>query len=82
MNTTELKSFVVEQINSGVIVLDAEYNVVFINKFVEVHCGVTRETAIEQNLFDLFPELPVNWLKRKLQSVFLLNTPAFGSREQ
>lgn len=82
MNITELNSFVVQQINSGVVIIDAEYNIDLINHFVVLHGGVKKEQAKGQNLFNLFPELPERWLKRKLQSVFTLNTPAFSSWEQ
>ncbi|AWB67220.1 GGDEF domain-containing protein [Saccharobesus litoralis] len=82
MNITDLKSFVFEHINSGVIVVDPEYKVILINNFFKIHASLSRREACGTNLFDLFNELPVNWLKRKLQSVFLLNTPAFSSWEQ
>src|SRR5690625_7283163 len=46
------------------------------------HSGVPTAMIQNQVLFDFFPDLPQKWLKRKVESVVLLNTRTFTSWEQ
>ncbi len=74
---------IIEQhVNAGVIVLDCDANVIFINHFIETHTDLTKQSVLDKNLYDLFPELPKNWFKRKLNAVFSLNSPVFSAWEQ
>jgi diguanylate cyclase (GGDEF)-like protein len=71
-----------ESVEVGLVVLDLDYKVQAWNGFMEGHSGVTISTIRNQVLFDFFPDLPQKWLKRKVESVVLLNTRAFTSWEQ
>jgi len=71
-----------ETIEVGLVVLDQNYRVQVWNGFMENHSGKTASQVHEQNLFELFPELPAQWLQRKVESVLLLNTRTFTSWEQ
>ena len=71
-----------ETIEVGLVVLDRDYNIQVWNSFMENHSGRTATKVRERNLFELFPELPAQWLKRKVESVLLLNTRTFTSWEQ
>lgn len=82
MNAQALQSFLISQIDTGILVVDEHCNIVFVNRFIETHSGKSADSIVNVDLFDAFPELPKNWLKRKLQGVFMLNTPAFSSWEQ
>ncbi|NTS75474.1 GGDEF domain-containing protein [Catenovulum sp. SM1970] len=81
MDLPQINQFLVKEINVGIIVIDAEAKVKFINQFVLSNTDLATDYQ-EQSLFNLFPELPEKWLKRKIESVFTLNTPAFTSWEQ
>lgn len=71
-----------ETIEVGLVVLDKDYSIQVWNSFMENHSGITSTKARERNLFELFPELPQSWLKRKVESVLMLNTRTFSSWEQ
>ncbi|MDQ2078351.1 sensor domain-containing diguanylate cyclase [Marinimicrobium sp. ABcell2] len=71
-----------ESVEVGLVVLDLDYKVQAWNGFMESHSGVTISNIRNQVLFDFFPDLPQNWLKRKVESVVMLNTRAFTSWEQ
>ncbi|MBS3805535.1 MAG: GGDEF domain-containing protein [Oleiphilaceae bacterium] len=71
-----------ETVEMGLVVLDLNYNVQVWNGFMENHSGITASRIQDQNLFGMFPDLPETWLKRKVESVALLNTRAFTSWEQ
>ena len=73
---------VLDSIGVGLFILNRDYEIVLWNEFMAVHSGRPAESVLGGNLFKLFPELPERWMKQKLRSVFLLNTPAFTSWEQ
>lgn len=72
----------VNRLNIGVIVVNYELEIEFVNHFVEVQYQLPKSGIIQKKLFDAFSDLPKNWLKRKIQGVFVLETPAFSSWEQ
>lgn len=71
-----------ESVEVGVVVLDLDYRVQAWNGFMASHSGVPTAMIHNQVLFDFFPDLPQKWLKRKVESVVLLNTRTFTSWEQ
>lgn len=70
------------QLNSGVLVLDAELRLVFINQFIARRADLQPEDVQGKSLFDVFADVPQAWLQRKLQGVLALQVPAFSSWEQ
>lgn len=78
----QINSQIANQLNTGVLVLDAEFNVVIWNRFLQVHSDKIADEILGQSIFMAFPELPERWLTRKLTSVLQLNTPNFCSWQQ
>ncbi|QBF83526.1 diguanylate cyclase [Shewanella maritima] len=72
----------VQTIEVGLVVLDANYNIQLWNGFMENHSGVSPNSIKGKNLFEQFPDLPESWLKQKMESVFLLKNRTFISWEQ
>ncbi|WP_215396531.1 sensor domain-containing diguanylate cyclase [Rheinheimera oceanensis] len=70
------------QLNTGVLVLDAQYRVVFFNQFIARRAELDLAKVQGNLLEDVFADLPIAWLKRKLDSVLHLQVPAFSSWEQ
>jgi len=77
-----LSSPILAALNSGVIVIDDEYNIRYVNSFIERHGNMQLAEVQGSSLFSVFVDLPEAWLKRKLMSVLELKTPAFSSWEQ
>lgn len=77
-----LSSPVLAQLNSGVVVIDSDFRIHYVNAFMERHANVSLAAVRHQSLFQVFADLPEAWLKRKLMSVLDLKTPAFSSYEQ
>lgn len=71
-----------QTIDNGLIVVDDQYRVQMWNRFMESHSGISAATARDQVLFELFPDLPVRWLRRKIDSVFTLRSAAFCTWEE
>ena len=78
----QINTQISNQINTGVLVLDAEFNIVLWNRFLQVHTDKDAANIIGQSIFIAFPELPERWLSRKLSAVLQLNTPSFCSWQQ
>ena len=73
---------IVENMNVGVVVVDADDRVVYWNRFMAAHARRPADEVVGRPLFDTFPELPRQWLGHKLRTVRILGTPAFSSWRQ
>lgn len=70
---------IVDRVNVGVLVVDADYTVVRWNRFMTMHSGLAADDVLGRDLFAVFPDLPRRWLTQKLRGVFLLKNYAFTS---
>ena len=52
------------QLNSGVVVLDNQYRLVFFNQFIARRANLILAAVQGQSLFDVFDDLPKAWLQR------------------
>ena len=81
-DTHGLPGFIVKWVDVGIFVINREMEVTLWNNFMANHSGQSAADMVGRNLFDAFPELPKNWLKKKIDSVFILKNFAFTSWEQ
>jgi diguanylate cyclase (GGDEF)-like protein len=72
----------IDNLDTGVFVLDRECNIVLWNRFMVSHSQRRTEDVLGKNLFEMFPDLPKKWFEKKLQSVKLLRNFSFTSWEQ
>jgi diguanylate cyclase (GGDEF)-like protein len=82
MMIQEYRAGIVDNIHSGVLMLDQALNVVMWNHFLAIHSHKSEGEVLGQSIFTVFPELSKRWFERKIQSVVQLNTPSFCSWEQ
>lgn len=71
-----------QSIDAGLVVLDREYHIQLWNSFMENHSSVRPGEAKDQYLFDLFKDLPEEWLRRKVDMVFNLKNRSFTTWQQ
>lgn len=71
-----------DSIEVGIVVLDANFQVEVWNKFMEDHSAILPSNIIGKSLFSTFPEIDAGWLKQKSEPVFNLNSPVFIIWEQ
>lgn len=71
-----------QTLDNGLILLDNNHDIQLWNSFMENHSGISNSDARGRNLFELFPDLPQAWLKRKIDSVFKLQSRAFCTWEE
>lgn len=82
MSPDEISTDIANKLNTGILIIDNQYNIVMWNRYLEVHANKNSEHVIGKNIFEIFPELPERWFKRKVESVFQLNSQSFCSWEQ
>lgn len=84
MNVDELHWLlgILQHVDVGLVVLDRGYEVRLWNGFMENHSGLSAASAIGSNLFTLMPDLPQQWLQRKVESVFTLDASTFSTWQQ
>ncbi|WP_049721629.1 sensor domain-containing diguanylate cyclase [Gilvimarinus polysaccharolyticus] len=73
---------ILQNIDIGLVVLDANYNVALWNQFMQNHSGKAPEHVLGNSLFGIFPELSEDWFRRKAEPVFVLHSAAFTTWEQ
>lgn len=73
---------ITQSIDVGVVVLDQDYRVQVWNTFMENRSGLLPYEAANRSFFELFPEVNQEWLKKKVDNVITLGTPAFTIWEQ
>jgi diguanylate cyclase (GGDEF)-like protein len=86
-NATDIKELhwlmdMLQNIDIGLVVLDRAFNIQVWNSFMENHSGMPPRRVIGKNLFKLFGDVPEDWFRQKLETVFLLNNSAFTIWEQ
>ncbi|MGB2130480.1 MAG: diguanylate cyclase, partial [Marinobacterium sp.] len=71
-----------QNLDVGLIVLDADHRVHLWNSFMANHSGIRDAKAQGKKLEELFSGFPARWFQRKLESVFLLRSQAFITWEE
>lgn len=71
-----------QTIDVGLVVLDRSYHIQVWNSFMESHSGLSPLQVKDKNVFEVFSELPEDWLRHKSNSVFMLKSRSFMTWEQ
>ncbi|XOZ33927.1 diguanylate cyclase [Halomonadaceae bacterium KBTZ08] len=71
-----------QTIEVGLVVLDRECTIRLWNGFMENHSGLSATRVHGHSLFEIFPSIPENWIRRKVETVLTLNTRTFTTWEQ
>ncbi|HRQ47214.1 MAG TPA: diguanylate cyclase [Rhodocyclaceae bacterium] len=73
---------VIDRLDVGVFVLNRDLEVLFWNSFMVANSGKSVSEVIGRKLPELFPELPERWLRKKVDTVFILKNRSFTAWEQ
>lgn len=71
-----------QNLDVGLVVMDSQYQIHLWNSFMSNHSSVGPAQIRSKSLFELFPEVPASWLRRKIDSVFQLKSPIYITWEQ
>ena len=72
----------IQSVDVGLIVMDNNYQIMVWNSFMENHSNRSSDFVRSKVLFDIFPETPLAWVRKKIDTVFLLKNRAFSTWEQ
>ncbi len=70
-----------DTIDVGLVVLDINYNVCLWNSFMQNYSGVSANSIMQRNLFEIVENLPEQWLKEKINAAVKLDTRTFSRWE-
>ena len=70
-------SQILEAFSLGIVVVDPDLRVHMWNRWMELHSGRPAKDVIDKTLQDVFPEMKVSRLQRKIKSVLLIGNYAF-----
>jgi diguanylate cyclase (GGDEF) domain len=73
---------VLQDIDVGLVILNKEFEINLWNGFMQNHSARMPDEVLHKNIFQLFPELPEAWFRRKAEAVFVLENSAFTTWEQ
>lgn len=70
---------IIDSINVGILTIDVDLNILYMNKWFAIHADIDAEATINQRLTDLFTFLPHHLasLKRHIKTALALQTPSF-----
>lgn len=73
---------VVHNIDVGLVVLDLDLKVKLWNSFMQNHSARDSADVLDKPVFEIFPELPEAWFRRKVQTVTVLRNSSFTTWEE
>jgi len=73
---------ILQNIDVGLVVMNADYKVEIWNSFMQNHSGKMPEHVLGKSIFQVFPELSEQWFKHKANAVFVLQNATFTTWEQ
>lgn len=71
-----------QHLDLGLVVIDRNYQIRLWNGFMESHSSHQSNEVMGNELFELMPDAPREWLQGKIDSVFHLHTSAYSSWQQ
>ncbi|MFY0664340.1 MAG: PAS domain-containing protein [Natronospirillum sp.] len=70
-----------DQLSFAVCIVDAEYRVLFANRSYCTRAGLKLDKIVSTSVLELYPEIS-DYLKRKIDTVFVIESPSFSYWEQ
>lgn len=72
----------IQHLEVGLVALDRDCRIKVWNTFMANHSGLSPDRVRDKPLFELFPEIPEAWFRRKIDTALTLNQRAFIIAEQ
>jgi signal transduction histidine kinase len=74
---TLLESKIIAAIDNGILILDAELEIYYYNKWLELHTHIKEKDTLGKKITELFEGINEKRLKRKIKTSLMMNTPTF-----
>jgi len=77
IRSLDIDKKLISSIDNGIVILNDELKIFYYNKWLELHTGIKKLYAISKTLDELFSEINIKTLKRKIKTALRLGTPTF-----
>lgn len=77
-NDMHLLLQLLQTLDVGLVMVDRDYRICLWNSFMESHSGIHTGDALGADLFSLFPELPEDWLRARIDAAFSLQSRSYS----
>ncbi len=74
---THITQNIIANIDNGIIVLNDKLQIKLYNRWLEIHTGFKESNIIDRYLYDIFPNISVKTLQRKVKTALKMQTPTF-----
>ncbi len=81
-NYTDFSKLMQNLASVGFLILDKRLNVMFWNRFLELHSQTKSDAIVNKKITEFFPEINESWLSKKIKTTFVLNSQGSTSWEQ
>jgi len=73
----DVEKKLISNIDSGILILDQNLDILYFNKWLEIHTHLKENEVIDKNLISLFPQINAKTLQRKIKTALQMGTPTF-----
>jgi PAS domain S-box-containing protein len=77
IRTDDINKNIVASIDNGIIVLDDTLTIHHYNRWLELHTNLKESNLIHKKINDIFPEIKIQILSRKIKTALRMQTPTF-----
>jgi len=77
IRTDDINKNIVVSIDNGIIVLDDTLTIHHYNRWLELHTNLKESDLIHKKINDVFPQIKVQTLSRKIKTALKMQTPTF-----
>ncbi len=67
----------VTSLDNGIIILDNELQILYYNKWLELHTSIKEKDILGLNIFNVFSNIKIKTLQRKIRTALRMGTPTF-----
>lgn len=77
ISSLDIDKKIISCIDSGILILDDELKIYSINKWLELHTNLKEESIIGKRVDEIFKEINLKRLTRKIRTALIMGTPTF-----
>jgi len=75
--TIDIDKNIVSNIDNGIVVLDTSLSIYHYNRWLELHTNLKEENLLNKKIYDVFPDIKIKTLERKIKTALRMQTPTF-----
>ncbi|MDQ7060574.1 MAG: PAS domain-containing protein [Sulfurimonas sp.] len=73
----DVNKILIENIDNGIIILNTQLEIIYYNKWLELHTHLKEKDILGLKLTSIFPNIKTKTLQRKIKTALRMQTPTF-----